>query len=217
MKLGVPIVGADVAAWANDMRRWLGRTWDMLSFKDASAQATQDGIILWDTAGYPVVSKDGSWRQIVLADGYAAFGQDADITAAAADTAYAIAWDAPPLSDGVTLAGSPTTRVTFTEAGKFMLSFTAQIYSTSASTVNFRFWPKVNGTNVTGSTMVCSLHNNGAALVVSRTSIFEFAAGDYLEAMWATDSTSGSLKAFASTAYAPASPSVTLSVMRVRQ
>lgn len=217
MKLGVPIVGSDVGVWANDLRRWIARTWDTLSFKETGAQATQNGVMLWDTAGYPVISKDGAWRQIVLADGYAAFGQDADITAALADTAYAITWDAAYLSDGITLAGSPATKITATEAGKYVLSFTAQIQSTSASTVNFRFWPRLNGVDVSGSTMVCALHTNGATLTVSRSAIFELAAADYIEAMWATDSTSGLLKAHAATAYAPASPSVTLAVIRIRQ
>jgi hypothetical protein len=40
--------------------------------------ATENGIILYDNVnGYPVVSKDGEFRQIVLADGYAFLGQDA--------------------------------------------------------------------------------------------------------------------------------------------
>jgi hypothetical protein len=68
---------------------------------------------------------------------------------------------------------------------------------------------------VAGSTIVASLHNNGATLVVSRTAIFNFAANDVLNVMWATDSTSGYLHAHAATAYAPAAPSVTLAITRV--
>lgn len=69
MKNGVPPVGMNLTAWANDLRRWLARSWDALSFKDATAQASQDGIMLWDTGGYPVVSKSGDWRQVLLDDG----------------------------------------------------------------------------------------------------------------------------------------------------
>lgn len=69
MKNGVPPVGMNLTAWANDLRRWLARSWDALSFKDATAQASQDGVMLWDAAGYPVVSKSGEWRQVLLADG----------------------------------------------------------------------------------------------------------------------------------------------------
>lgn len=75
MKNGVPPVGMNLTAWANDLRRWLARSWDALSFKDASAQASQDGVMLWDTAGYPVVSRSGAWvglQQFVAAPATAA-------------------------------------------------------------------------------------------------------------------------------------------------
>lgn len=217
MRFGVPPVGSNIGQWAEDLRRWLGRTWDTLTFRDAAASAaTQDGILLWDaTGGYPVVSKDGAWRQIILADGYAILGQDASITAAAADTAYEIELDGIALA-GITLTGSPLTDITFTEAGLYSLSFTAQISSSTSSQVDFRFWPRINGTDAPGSTIVASLHNNGATTVVSRTAIFTVAAGDVLNVMWATDDTNGFLEAHTATAYAPASPSVTLVIARVQ-
>lgn len=216
MRFGVPTVGLDLAVWANDLRRWLARSWDNLTFKDPAAAATQDGVILWDAVGgYPIVSKGGVWRQIVLADGYAIFGQDTNVTAAAANTAYKIALD-NIASAGITLTGSPATEITFIEGGLYEIAFTAQIASASSSTVNFRFWPRINTVDVAGSTIVASLHNNGATITVSRTAIFNFAAGDVLNVMWATDSTNGSLTAHAATAYAPAAPSVTLAITRVQ-
>ena len=216
MKFFLPPVGPNLSAWANDLRLWLARSWDNLSFKDASASAAQNGVLLWDAAsGHPVVSKDGVWRQVVLSDGYAIFAQDADVTAAAANTAYEVALD-NVLSSGITLTGSPLTDITFIEGGLYEIAFTAQIASTSSSTVNFRFWPRINSVDVGGSTIVATLHHNGATIVVSRTAIFSFAAGDVLNVMWATDSTSGILKAHAATAYAPAAPSVTVAITRVQ-
>lgn len=216
MRFGVPVIGQDLRGWGEELRRFLARTWDNLSFKASDASPASDGIILWDAdGGYPVVSRGGVWRQVVLADGYAIFGQDTDVTAAAADTAYKIALDSIS-AQGITLTGSPLTEITFVEGGLYSIAFTAQISSSSSSTVNFRFWPRVNTVDVAGSTIVASLHNNGATITVSRTAIFNFAAGDVLNAMWATDSTSGSLKAHAATAYAPTAPSVTLVITRVQ-
>ncbi len=216
MRGGVPPVGRDFGLWANDLRRWLARTKDALTFKDPAASATRDGILLWDpTGGYPVVAKDGVWRQVVLADGYAILGQDADITAAAANTAYEIALDGVALS-GITLTGTPLTDITFVEAGLYSLAFAAQISSSTSSTVEFRFWPRINGTDVVSSTIVASLHNSGATTVVSRTAIFSVSAGDVLNVMWAVDNTNGYLHAHLSTAYAPAAPSVTLAISRVQ-
>jgi len=201
---GIPPVGTNIFAWAEDLRRWLQRSISQLVYKSASAKASQDGIIMWDDINeYPVVSKGGEFRQIVLADGYAFLGQDADITAAAANTAYAITYDAPAMADGISL-GTPASRIVFEEGGTYLLAFSAQITSTSSSTVDFRFWPRVNGSDMPGSTIRANLHQNDASFVVSRSAVFQMAAGDYLEVMWATDSTSGFLQAAAATAYAPA-------------
>ena len=211
-----PPVTANLMVWAQNIVNYLQRVASRLQFKPASASAADDGVILWDPAeGYPVVSKDGVWRQIILADGHAIFVQDASITAAASNTAYAILFDAPAFAVDITRDPANLTRIVFGDKGLYRISFTAQIVSSSSSTIEFRFWPRVNGSDVTGSTMVASLHNNGATIVVSRDSIFEFEAGDYLEAMWATTSTSGSLLAHAATAYAPASPSVTMAISRI--
>lgn len=213
----VPPFSSDLATWAESLRRFLGKALNQLDAKDQYSSASEDGVILWDRENaYPVVSKSGEWRQIVLADGYAFLGQDNDVTAAAADTAYAITYDTPAMASGISL-GSPSSRIVFEEGGTYLLSFSAQITSTSSSTVGFRFWPRINGSDVPGSTMVANLHQNDATTVISRTAIFQVSDGDYLEAMWATDSTSGYLHATAATAYAPAAPSTSLSITRIRQ
>lgn len=213
--LNMPQLGPDIRVWANDVRRYLARVWDNLTFKTAGDVAAQDGVVLWDPAGgYPIVSKDGTWRQIVLADGYAMLSETSDVTAAAANTAYAITWDSPALTgSGVSVSGS---EVTFVEAGLYEIAFTAQIQSSSASTVNFWFWPRINAVDVAGSTMKASLHNNGATVVVARTALFPFDAGDVLQAMWAVDATAGILSQEAATAFAPATPAVTMSISRVQ-
>jgi len=210
----VPPITLDLAAWAENLRRYLGRALNQLDAKDASVSAAEDGVLLWDRInGYPVVSKDGEWRQIVLEDGQYAGGVTTDQTAASINTAYALTYTSS-IADGIT-NGTPASRLVFEEAGQYMVSFSAQIASTSSSTVNFWFWPRVNGTDVAGSTMKNALHQNGSVLVVSRSAIFDFAAGDYLEAMWAVDSTSGFLDATAATAFAPAAPSSTIAITRL--
>ena len=208
-------LGPDWKPWGERLVDYLNRIRSKLQFKDANAVATEDGIILWDTAGYPVVSKSGEYRQIVLADGYAAFVSNTDQTTTA-NTATAIVWDSRPFGDGVTL-GSPASRVVFEEAGYYMIAFSVQITSNSSNTKTLYFWPRVNGTDVANSTIKVSLHTNGGTIVMSRSAIFNFAAGDYLEAMWATNDADATLDASAATAFAPATPSVILNVTRLRQ
>ena len=210
----LPPITVNINQWAENMRRYLGRALDQLGFKETYSSASENGVMLWDNAlGYPVVSKNGEWRQIVLEDGHYAGGVATDQTAASTNTAYALTYTSS-IADGIT-NGTPASRLVFAEAGQYMVSFSAQIASTSSSTVNFWFWPRVNGTDVAGSTMKNALHQNGSVLVVSRSAIFEFAAGDYLEAMWAVDSTSGFLDATAATAFAPAAPASTIAITRL--
>jgi len=210
----LPPITVNINQWAENMRRYLGRALDQLGFKETYSSASENGVMLWDNAlGYPVVSKNGEWRQIVLEDGHYAGGVATDQTAASTNTAYALTYTSS-IADGIT-NGTPASRLVFAEAGQYMVSFSAQIASTSSSTVNFWFWPRVNGTDVAGSTMKNALHQNGSVLVVSRSAIFEFAAGDYLEAMWAVDSITGFLHSTAATAFAPAAPSSTIAITRL--
>ena len=215
---GFPPLGEDWKRWAHTFTAYMGRAMSQLAFKYAGLVAAEDGVLLWDAeGGYPVVSKDGAWRQVTLADGYALLNKATTITPALADTAYKIQFDTPAMASGISLDGTFPTRIVFAEAGTYLLGFSAQITSTNASSVEFRFWPVINGTDVAGSTIVASLKNNGDTTVVSRTAIFQMTAGDYLEVDWATTSTASYLDAHAATAYAPASPSATLSITRLRQ
>ena len=210
----LPPIGPDFRQWGRQLSLYLQQNLAKLGFKTATDNPSENGVILWDEVnGYPVVSKNGEFRQIVLEDGQYAGGVTTDQTAASANTAYALTYTSST-ADGIT-NGTPASRLVFAEAGQYMVSFSAQIASTSSSTVNFWFWPRVNGTDVTGSTMKNALHQNGSVLVVSRSAIFEFSAGDYLEAMWAVDSTSGFLDATAATAFAPAAPASTIAITRL--
>jgi hypothetical protein len=196
------------------MMSYLSQTRSALVQQTGDESAADDGTLMWDRVNqYPVVSKNGAWVQVVLEDGNASGSITTDQTAVAINTAYALTYTLSS-SDGIT-SGTPASRLVFEEAGEYMVSFSAQIASTSGSTVNFWFWPRVNGVDLAGSTMKNALHQNGATLVVSRSAILNLSAGDYLEAMWAVDSTSGFLDATAATAFAPAAPASTIAITRL--
>ena len=210
----IPPLTENLSAWGENLRRYLARALNQLDSVEDYSAASEDGVILWDRENkYPVVSKDGAFVQIVLEDGQYAGAVTTDQTAASTNTAYALTYTSS-IAEGVT-NGTPASRIVFAEAGQYMISFSAQIASTSSSTVNFWFWPRINGTDVTGSTMKNALHQNGSVLVVSRSAIFDVSAGDYLEAMWAVDSTSGFLDATTATAFAPAAPASTIAITRL--
>ena len=210
----LPPLGPDLRQWGRQLSSYLQRNLAKLGQKTDDDNPSEDGVLLWDrTNKYPVVSKDGEFVQIVLEDGQYAGGITTDQTAAAINTAYSLTYTSS-IADGVT-NGTPASRLVFEEAGQYMIGFSAQIASTSSSTVNFWFWPRVNGVDVSGSTMKNALHSNSSVLVVSRSAIFDLQAGDYLEAMWAVDSTSGFLHATAATAFAPSAPASTIAITRL--
>ena len=211
----LPPVGPDLRVWATNLTRALLRGLVRLNFLGQNDVPSENGIILWDdTNGYPVVSKNGEFRQIVLEDGLYMGGISSNVTAAAINTAYALTYT-PQYASGIA-NGTPASRIVVEEGGLYQISFSAQISSTSSSSVKFYFWPRINGVDMTGSTMINTLHQNGSSIVTSRTAVFQFSAGDYLEAMWAVDSTSGFLEAAAATAFSPAAPASTITITRVQ-
>ncbi len=210
----LPPIGPDLRQWGRQISLYLQRNLAKLAFKTADDNPSENGVILWDDVnGYPVVSKNNEFRQIVLEDGHYDGTVSTNQTAASANTAYALTFS-PDVSDGI-VNGTPASRLVVDEAGEYFISFSAQIVSSSASTVTFWFWPRINGVDVSKGTMKNSLHNNGAVFITSRSAIFQLNAGDYLETMWAVDSTDGSLQAAAATAFAPAAPAATISIVRL--
>ena len=213
---GAPPVGPDFKVWAEKFTAWIKKTRSFLTHRRDYDSAAEDGVIQWDRENkYPVVSKDGAFVQIILEDGHASFYRTTDVTAAAADTAYAITYDAPSGNVGIDRDATDNSKIVFSEAGEYLVMFSAQIASSSASTVKFYFWPRLNGTDAANNTIIYSLHQNDATVVVSRSAKFDVSANDYLQVMWAVDSTSGTLDASAATAFSPAAPATTLHITRM--
>lgn len=210
-----PPVGPDWKVWARQITTFLSRALVRLQFKTADDTAAENGVLLWDdTSGYPVISKDGVWRQLVLADGYAEFVKTTTVTAAAINTPYAITMDTPLFDNGIHL-GTPTSRIVFDESGVYLLAFSAQILATSANSIEFNFWPRLDGVDVPFNRITTNTKANGITTVVSRTIAFTITAGSYIEVIWQVNDLSGQLVAVPA-ATLPSSPSVTLSITRIR-
>lgn len=210
----LPPVGPDLRVWAQQLTRALLRGLVRLNFLSPGDIPSENGIILWDDVnGYPVVSKNGEFRQIVLEDGHYDGAITSNVTAATVNTAFPLTYT-PLLQDNI-VNGTPASRIVFGEAGYYTISFSAQISSSSSSNKKFYFWPRVNGVDVPGATMINTLANNGASVVTSRTANFQLDAGDYLEAMWAVDDKDGFLGASAATAFSPGAPASTISIVRL--
>ena len=217
MRIPPPPLGPSWSAWGERLSAYLTQVRTKLSNLLPTDVASDDGILLWDRTGYPVVSKNGEFRQIVLADGYAQFIRTTNQQAAAINTTYGIAWDTMVFGDGITLDPTDNTKIVFPETGKFILSFSAELKSSSGSTKTIWIWPRINGVDASGTTMKTTLHTNNQDIVVSRAAIFEMQAGQYLQAMFAVDDVNIWIDAPAATAFAPSAPAATLSITRYMQ
>ena len=217
MRIPPPPQGDLWKPWGERLVSYLTRIRTLLSTRLSTDNPSQDGIILWDRTGYPVVSKDGAFRQIVLADGYASLQRSTNQIATVINTPYAIGWDTPSFNSGITLDPSDNTKIVFEEEGIYLLSFAVELLSSNSSDKNGWFWPRINGVDVAGSTIKVTMSGNGQHLVMSRSAAFPMTAGSYLQAMWAVSDVALWIDAPAATAFAPSSPAVTLSITRLRQ
>ena len=202
--------------WAQRTSAWLALTRSTLRQRLTGESAADDGVMLWDNTGYPVVSKNGVYRQIVLADGFGNFSATADIVAASPNTAYSIAFTASTADGGISLNASDNTRIDFAEAGVYSLSGHLQLKSTSASTKTLYWWVAINGANTNHSERM-SLHNNNGLHILGVSDQLNLAAGGYINVKGATDDVDLFLDGSAATAFAPASEPINLSITRSRQ
>lgn len=206
--------------WATRLNTYLNRVRTQLQHKFEDESASSDGVLLYDPQiDQCVVSVNGVWRPLGFGSNavgsYGAFYTSVAHSAATVDTATAITWEGTGYSNGVAVDGVTTSRINFTNAGTYAIDFSAELHSESSSAKQIWLWPRINGTDVPNSTIVTTLTSNDDRIVVSRAGMFTVSAGDYLEAMFAVDDTDLDIHGSAATAFAPASPSATITVFGV--
>ena len=149
---------------------------------------------------------------------YGQFTKNTTITPGAANTAYALAWDTTVIAEGVSLTGSPTTRMTTAHSGLYNFAARIQFSSGNSNGKSAWMWLKKNGTtNIGSSTAVGSLKDSGGYTVLSINDFVSLAAGDYVELFWAVDDTGLQPTNVAATAFAPSAPTAHVAVTQVQQ
>ena len=220
-QLPPPPLGKDWKPWGERLNTFLTTTRDKLRSLTSGESASDDGILMWDRGDKnPVVSIDGVWTPLGLGGGtnsgsHGFFYSTVSQIASAVDTAYGITWNNTNANNNISINGSDSTRIDFAKGGTYYLNFHATIASSNASTKTVYFFPKVNGTTKDHSTIITTLHENGQKKIASRNGLFTMSAGDYLQAMWAVDDIAAWLENTTATAFAPSTPSVTLSIVEV--
>lgn len=210
-------IGENWLNWSQRLVAYLVQVRSQLRQKTSEESAAEDGVLLWDREhSEPVISIDGRYVPLVIEGGYGAFRRTTDVIPSAINTAEVVTLDSNGFSDRIDF-GTPSSRIVFEDGGIYTLSFSAQLTSLNGTVKTVWFWPRINGTDSENSTVKVSIKDNSTTTVVSRTQVFQVSANDYLEIFWATDNLNLKLEAVPATAFAPAAPSVILTVARVRQ
>lgn len=146
---------------------------------------------------------------------YGTFSSTADQTLAAINTATPITFTTTEISHGVTI-GTPTSRLVVTESGLYHIDVSAQLTSNSASAKNIFFWIAKNGTAVPDTTRALTLADNAAYTPFATTYDISLVASDYVQIMWAANSTAVLLDAVAASGFAPTAPSIITVITQVQ-
>jgi len=211
-----PPFGEGWKNWGERLNAFLVRTRAKLQALSPDDSAAQDGVLLWDRETQQVVvSHDGEWQGLGHND-YGAFYTTTTFTAAAANTAYPITWTNSAAESHVIRDTTNTNRIYFDHAATFQIDFSCELYSTNSSAKSVYIFPRINGADISYSTIKHSITANGESKVVSRSGIFTVAAGDYLEAVYAVTDTALTIQGSAATAFSPAAASATLMVTEVK-
>jgi len=147
---------------------------------------------------------------------YGVFAKTVDTTPAASNTAYPIIFDFTRISNGVVI-GSTASRLIVPESGLYQFNATLQFISNSAVDKNIWVWYRANGTDIPSSARIVTVSTNNAYTPIALNEAVSLAAGEYVELMYAADSTNVRIDAVPATAFAPASPAVVIEVNQVQQ
>tara|TARA_R110000868_G_scaffold29930_4_gene111339 strand:+ start:301 stop:1542 length:1242 start_codon:yes stop_codon:yes gene_type:complete len=136
---------------------------------------------------------------------------------AATNTAYPLTFTNTEIANGVSIGGT-TSQIIIAQAGLYNINCSVQITSTNSSQKSIWVWLRKNGTtDITNSARVASITLNNGYLVVTLNEVASLLAGDFIEVMYAADSTNVSIATVAATAFAPAAPAVILAVTQTEQ
>ena len=147
---------------------------------------------------------------------YGVFAKTVDTTPALADTAYPITFDLTRITNGIVIGGT-TSQLIVPESGLYQFNATLQFISSSAVDKNIWVWYRANGTDIPSSARIVTVSTNNAYTPIALNEAVSLAAGEYVELMYAANSTNVTIDAVAATAFAPASPAVVIEVNQVQQ
>jgi len=212
-----PPLGGTWTEWGERLNQFLSRNMSRLTQLRGGESAFDDGYMAWDRElEQMVVSRDGYYEAIRYGHGdHLLVYTTATHSAASTNTAYAITWENSAYGDHIAVDDTVTSRIEFDHAGTYKIDFSCELQSGNNSDKTIYIWPRKNGVDLPFSTMVHSVKNTGESKTITRAGIFDVEAGDYIESMFAVTDTGLTIDGTAATAFSPAAPSATMTIVEV--
>lgn len=140
------------------------------------------------------------------------FFSTTDQAIAATNTAQVISFENTYLTEGLTINGGSNSQITATYSGVYNFQFTAQAYSSSASSKNVYVWIRRDGTNIGYSAKHIVLSGSADVTPVTWNFNIDVQAGSYIEMIWASDDIDTKLEAESAVSPHPGEPSAVIAV-----
>ena len=137
---------------------------------------------------------------------------------AVANTPQVVTFNTTSISDGISvvISGGNASRITVSQAGKYLIIFSAVANNSAGTAGGVNFWLKKNGTNIDNSntyvtTVVASLYICASCSFIAEAT----SSTDYFE-LWTQGAyTTQSVAALAASGGVPLSPSVILTINKI--
>jgi len=143
---------------------------------------------------------------------YGEFHNTTTLTNPVSNALNVIPFNSTQISNGVSIVSG--TRITVTNAGVYFISVSMQIAKPSGSLSTIFLWLRLNGVDIPYSRRSLITQGEGASNLAIMTDLQLMAAGQYIELVWQTSSTTVTLPATAPGS-APGIPSVQISAIQV--
>jgi len=135
-----------------------------------------------------------------------------DQIAVATNTAYPISFENTYFENGMTINGGSNSQITVDKPGIYNFQMSGQLFSGSSSAKTAQIWIRRNGIDVGYFAHAYTEDQNGGYVEVNWNFNIDLQAGQYIEIMWATDSTSFYFNSVAPSAPYPGISSVVMAV-----
>jgi hypothetical protein len=151
---------------------------------------------------------------------YGAFQDNNTQTAAVSNVGYPMKLRINDLTNGITITGSDTSRITFANTGIYNLQFSSQFQNTDNAQHDITIWLRLNGTDVAGSAGYISIParksagaGNEGHGVYGWNYVLSVVAGQYYQIVWSTsNATNVTMQFYAAGSPPPSTASVIATV-----